>query len=108
LTNAILSDPRFFVIPTTETTFHPSNESGPQYWPIKGFRGAFLTNETASGNATCDNDEGNKCNGLVFNGSELASVQVFTFSLKTLQDSPDHPGNGKAYIGGPKDLLLVQ
>lgn len=108
LTPAILKDPRFFVIPTTDTTAHPSNESGPQYWPIQGFVGAFLTNETApGGDAKCASDS--DCNGLVFGGGgQLDSVQAFTFPLSALQDTPTHPGNGRAYIGGPTDWVMVE
>jgi hypothetical protein len=110
LSEAILSDPRFFVMPRTQTTFHPSNLSGPtsdpQYWPIKDLVGAFLTNETeVGGDATCaGNDD---CNGLVFNGSQLDSVHAFTFPLSALSAAAV-PGNGRAWIGGPKDLLLVE
>ena len=107
LSAAILSDPRFFAMPRTDTTFHPSNVSGPQYWPIKDLVGAFLTNETqAGGNATCASD--NDCNGLVFGGGgQLDSVQAFTFPLTALS-APADPANGRAWIGGPKDLLLVE
>jgi hypothetical protein len=112
LSEAILSDPRFFVMPRTDTTFHPSNSSGPtadpEYWPIKDLVGAFLTNETdAGGDATCADN--NDCNGLVFGGGgQLDSVQAFTFPLSALTDPQDHPDNGRAWIGGPKDLLLVE
>lgn len=111
LSEAILSDPRFFVMPRTDTTFHPSNlsgpTSGPQYWPIKDLVGAFLTNETTTGgDATCGSS--NDCNGLVFSGGgQLDSVQAFTFPLSALSAAA-HPGNGRAYIGGPEDLLLVE
>jgi hypothetical protein len=111
LSAAILSDPRFFAMPRTDTTFHPSNVSGStsdaQYWPIKDLVGAFLTNETeAGGNATCASNS--DCNGLVFgSGGQLDSIQAFTFRLSALSAAAD-PGNGRAYIGGPKDLLLVE
>jgi hypothetical protein len=111
LTNAVRSDPRFFVMPRTDTTFRPSNlsgpTSGPQYWPIEDLVGAFLTNETASGgDATCAGTD--DCNGLVFGGGgQLDSIQAFTFPLSALSAATD-PGNGRAYIGGPKDLLLVE
>jgi hypothetical protein len=112
LTPAILNDPRFFVMPRTDTTFYPSNVSGasggPQYWPIKDLVGAFITNETvAGGDASCDDNEGNECNGLVFNGSNLDKVQAFTFPLSALSAASD-PANGRAYIGGPRDTLLVE
>jgi hypothetical protein len=107
LSEAIVGDPRFFVMPRTDTTFRPSNLSGPEYWPIKDLVGAFLTNETeAGGDATCANS--NDCNGLVFgSGGQLDSVQAFTFPLTALSAAAD-PGNGRAWIGGPKDLLLVE
>jgi hypothetical protein len=110
LTQAILNDPRFFVMPRTDTTFYPSNSSGPsagpQFWPITDLVGAFLTNETvAGGDASCAGSD--DCNGLVFNGSSLTKVQAFTFPLSALSAATD-PANGRAYIGGPRDTLLVE
>jgi len=106
LTPAILNDPRFFVMPRTDTSFYPSNATGPRFWPIKDLVGAFLTDETESGgNATCTSSD--DCNGLVFNGSSLIKIQAFTFPLSALSAASD-PANGRAYIGGPKDTLLVE
>jgi Putative Flp pilus-assembly TadE/G-like len=110
LTQSILNDPRFFVMPRTDTSFDPSNSSGPsggpQYWPINDLVGAFVTNETvAGGDATCASSD--DCNGLIFNGSNLTKVQAFTFPLSALSAASD-PANGRAYIGGPKDTLLVE
>jgi hypothetical protein len=106
LSEAILDDPRFFVLPRTDTTVRPSNLSGPQYWPIKDLVGAFLTNATTPSNASCAGAD--DCNGLVFTGGgQLDSIQAFTFPLAALSPATN-PANGRAYIGGPKDLLLVQ
>jgi hypothetical protein len=66
-----------------------------------------VTNETVSDGATCQGDEADNCNGLVFNGSNLTKVQAFTFPLSALSAASD-PANGRAYIGGPRDTLLVE
>jgi hypothetical protein len=93
-------------MPRTDTTFRPSNLTGPRYWPIKDLVGAFITNATDETNATCAGTD--DCNGLVFGGGgQLDSIQAFTFPLGALSAATD-PGNGRAYIGGPKDLLLVE
>lgn len=106
LSEAIVNDPRFFVLPRTDTTFRPSNLNGPRYWPIKDLVGAFLTNATDESNATCAGTD--DCNGLVFSGGgQLDSVEAFTFPLSALS-AATNPGNGRAYIGGPKDLVLVE
>ncbi|MGH8971218.1 MAG: hypothetical protein ACRDV1_14865, partial [Actinomycetes bacterium] len=77
-------------------------------WPIKEFRGAFITNEDGGGDATCVSD--NDCNGLTFNGGDnkIRTIQAFTFPLSALPEFVDQPGNGTAFIGGSKDLLLVE
>lgn len=115
LTADIATDPRFFYIPVTDTTYRPPNAAqGAQYWPVKSFRGAFATNERltdvddAGGGATCNSFS--DCNGLYFNtgGTQLKAIQAFTFPLSALPKQVDQPGNGGDYYGGTKDFLLVE
>lgn len=105
LTQSIADDPRFFYVPVIDTTTRPPNG----FWPIKTFRGAFITNERVGGDADCLGIT--DCNGLLFNnsGSKLKAIQAFTFPLSALPDLVAQPGNGgEYYSGGPKDLLLTE
>jgi hypothetical protein len=109
LTADIVEDPRFFFVPVTATSVRPPNSgAGDKFWPIKTFRGAFLTNESVAGDATCLGSS--DCNGLLFNngGQQLKAVQAFTFPLSALPSTVDQPGNGGDYYGGTKDFLLVK
>ena len=109
LTADIAGDPRFFFVPVTDTSVRPPNSgSGAKFWPIKNFRGAFVTNESAVGNATCLGSS--DCNGLLFNngGQQLKALLAFTFPLSALPSTVDQPGNGGDYYGGTKDFLLIK
>lgn len=110
LKQSIADDQRFFFIPVVDTTSRPRNSAGgAQFWPIKEFRGAFITNENSGGDATCAGRD--DCNGLLFNngGRQLKAIQAFTFPLSALPREVDQPGNGGEYYqGGPKDFLLVE
>lgn len=106
---AIFEDPRFFFVPVLYSPDRPS--SGPNQWPIKEFRAAFITNETGSSGATCESAV--KCNGIEFNtGSQsIFALQTFVFPLSALPDElpSDFTGDGSEYTGsGPKDFLLVE
>jgi hypothetical protein len=105
LKQSIAQDPRFFYVPVVDTTTRPPNG----FWPIKTFRGAFVTNERVGGDADCLGLT--DCNGLLFNnsGTKLKAIQAFTFPLGALPELVSQPGNGgEYYAGGPKDLLLTQ
>lgn len=105
LKQSIADDKRFFYVPVTDTTLRPQNG----FWPIKSFRGAFITNERAGGDADCAGQT--DCNGLLFNngGMQLKAIQAFTFPLSALPELVAQPGNGgEYYSGGPKDLLLIE
>lgn len=110
LVASVADDPRFFFVPVIDTTARPRNSSGgAQFWPVKAFRGAFVTDEQDGGDATCLGDE--NCNGLVFNNgaTQLKAIQAFTFPLRALPREVAQPGNGGDYYeGGTKDFLLVE
>ena len=75
---AILADPRYFIVPILNETIRPSSST---QWPIKEFRGAFITDEVTRGDATCASAR--VCNGLEFNNGlqTVFSVQVYVFPL---------------------------
>lgn len=101
----IIEDPRYFLVPVLNTAGRPPSST---QWPVKEFRGAFITNEVSGTAATCATEL--KCNGLEFNtgGQSLFALQVFVFPLSALPDELPVTGDGGAYTGvGPKDFLLI-
>lgn len=104
LDEAVLADPRFFLLPELYVDERP--EPG-QYYPVRALWGAFLTDEGTDRQASCDGVAG--CNGVELDGTRVRSLQAFVFPLSSLPRFVQEPTNGTAFRDGlPRTLVLVE
>ena len=99
LNGAIFQSPRFFLVPVIHYVTNPPNG----YYPIVGYRGAFITDQRPGLAATA-------ANGLQPNNAntKLDSVQVLLFKTNALSDGVGS-GNGSEYQpGGAKAVRLIE
>lgn len=96
---AIFDSPRFFYVPVINFEFNPPNG----WYPIREFRGVFITDETPANSAT-------PSNGLKVNNGEqkLTEIQVLAFKLSALPQSAAGNGNGGVWVGGTRAVRLVE
>jgi hypothetical protein len=97
LRSDIVKSPRFIYVPVINTTVNPQNG----WWPIIGFVGAFITDETPTSAAT-------SANGLSGSAQKLTEVDAYVFPLSALPESFANDGATIPYLGvGPVIPVLV-
>lgn len=106
LVPTVVADPRFFLVPVTATNGWPT--AGDTHWPVTRFVGAFLTDEQSGGDASCELPQA--CNGLLLTDDRagLRAVQAVTFPLSALPEEIAQPTDGRRFVGGTKDFVLVE
>lgn len=102
----VVADPRFFLVPVTATNGWPT--AADTHWPVTGFVGAFVTDEQSGGDASCELPQA--CNGLLLTDDRagLRAVQAVTFPLSALPEEIAQPTDGRSFVGGTKDFVLVE
>lgn len=105
LLQAVMDTPRFFVVPVLDTTGTPQNG----IYPIVGFRGAFITNETITQPATTTASDDNGLSYQQGSGNTISSVRIYAFSLNALPAHVSSHGGSGPYLGvGPTVAVLIK
>jgi hypothetical protein len=97
LKNEIYDSPRFFVVPVLHYVVNPPNG----YYPIVGWRGAFITGEYSGGESD---------GGIKATNSKLTEIKVIYFDLNRLPKQTSGTGQElQDYLGaGAKVVVLVE
>lgn len=105
LREQIFADPRFAFVPVLGTADRPATGA----WPVERFVGVFVTGERSDAEpATCA--DASDCNGITLDPAtgEVLQLEGLVFPPESLPETILQPGNGRYFVAGTKDALLVE
>jgi hypothetical protein len=100
---AIFDSPRFMWVPLIGNSINPPNG----FYPVVGFRPAFITDETMT--AMNGSSNATSINGLATSSTKVTAVTVVAINPDSLPETTSSTAGGVPYLGvGTKLLRLVE